>query len=759
MRLCHPSLIGLLLLLCAGQRGQAAVLVLTPSEPDAMTQEAAALFAECLQRCTAEQVVLLEEDDARAAQASVHIGPTRYASELLEPVMGALPSHGFWIHGDGHKLVFLGKEPVATVFAVSRWAQEHFGVRFFTPLPHGTHWPTAPVDWQIPVVASSDAPAFTSRWTIAARHNPSWGRRNGFFNTQDFNHGIHRFFDQKGFAAAQWWPEFEGRAWPVRGGRAPQPDYSEPELAPAVAAWAQQRHFDQPHLDSVSVAMTDSILFDESPATRALVEPFTYFRDRPDYAPLLFDFMNRVAAAAFPEAGAGPDYDLSTLSYYWTENVPNFWIHPRVMPWLTSDRAQWFDPRYRANDQDLIRRWSVAGSRHLGTWDYYEGDPYIIPRHYPSLQADSIGYLHRHGVRAFFAEGEPLWGFDAPKYWLTGQLLWDPFLDVEVLLEDFYEHYYGPAAEPMKRFFERCEQIWLAQPGPASWIKHYACTTQLELFPPDVCRELRGYLADAEALAQTREHWQRVRDTSLTWVTLTDASRYYHRWKQLAGQWSVPAAQWAELDELRALLRPLQEAASGRAKVLWGRLLRPDPTARDTRTPAAAVALLQEGFESEVLPQDEQGYGIHPYSWKQYHGNPEHWRIVAHHTGHFWWQRSAQAARTGQWGLRLQGQKQHVMSHEFIASPGQLLFARLWARGVLSGDGVLMLQWEFEDAAGVRVGPAPVDMLPVGEHGWVPLAARADVPAEASLARLKIVLMNQYPGDYLDLDDIAIHHW
>lgn len=82
-----------------------------------------------------------------------------------------------------------------------------------------------------------------------------------------------------------------------------------------------------------------------------------WFRRRPDYSNLVFTFMNRVAEQVAP---VHPDKYLGALAYYWAENAPDFPVHPNVMPFLTADRSQGYDPAFRAEEAALQARWAEA---------------------------------------------------------------------------------------------------------------------------------------------------------------------------------------------------------------------------------------------------------------------------------------------------------------------------------------------------------------------------------------------------------------
>ncbi|PXA03657.1 hypothetical protein DDZ13_10185 [Coraliomargarita sinensis] len=260
-----------------------------------------------------------------------------------------------------------------------------------------------------------------------------------------------------------------------------------------------------------------------SEATKDLGE-VEYFRGRPNYTDLVFGFMNQVATRVFdprndqlriadsriPEVSPTTDHCapstaakapfLTALAYYWTEQSPSFKIHPQVMPVLTSDRAQWHDPAYRAQDKALIDRWANSGAGRIATWDYYFGAPYPYPRQFTQWIGESIAYLHGAGVDVFYSQLPSVWGLDGPKAWLTAELLRDPRQDVGALLDEYYREFFGAAAEPIREFYRIAEQTRNERAGTANWIKFYKDEAGIELFDKAKLQRMRECLDRAEAL-------------------------------------------------------------------------------------------------------------------------------------------------------------------------------------------------------------------------------------------------------------------
>jgi hypothetical protein len=352
-----------------------------------------------------------------------------------------------------------------------------------------------------------------------------WLRHNGSGAPVSFSHNLLNVFPPILYERH---PEFfpqEGtrRIKPPENAQFWNPDLGREDVAVA-AANAARDYFSSHREDSFSLGVNDGLIFGESAETKALVLPLRWFRERPDYSRLVFTFMNRAAS----ELGkTHPDKYLGGLAYYWAENAPDFPVNPQVIPFLTADRSQGYDGKFRAEEIDLQRRWvAVVGSRRsdvgsqsdsrtvrpsdrqtvgladkvqprLGLYDYLEGGGFLIPRLHTRLLAENLRDARRLGFTDYYGEGHFNWGLDGPQPWLVAQLLRDPEQSRERLLDEYYSRYFKNAARPMRRFFERCEEQWMNQKGRSYWLKHYRNESQAAIFPSAVCRELRGYLTEA----------------------------------------------------------------------------------------------------------------------------------------------------------------------------------------------------------------------------------------------------------------------
>lgn len=733
------------------------VVVVEESDHPEVTQ-AAALLANVLPRVLADETeVVIASQDTAPAEADFRIilgAAAKPWTPDSSKDQGFGPCRGYWIQALPAGWAAAGESPLGTFFAVSHHLQQSYGVRWYTPGRHGAEYPPGQT-LQQPRGLRLFQPGFQGAFTWPFQRD--WALRNFQQRHYHYNHYIDRIITVD---AQREHPQFRstvnGRAVYSRGARDANPHYLAEGIADFVADFVRE-HFDaNPEEYSLSLSTTDSVLFDDSPTTQSRVTPFRYFRGRPDYTPAVFHFTNEVAQRLYPwEANAEPV--LGMLAYFWTERAPDFAVHPNVMPWLTADRHQWFDPAFRKDDQRNVHRWLLSGARLVGTWDYHEGPPYVIPRYAPHLLGESIQFLHRAGVDAYFAEGANRPGFEGPEHWVCAQLLWQPDQSIEALLEDYFQGYYRESAEPMRRYFDQCEAVWLEQPRPAAWLKYYESINQLALFPPDLCEALRGHLAQAEAQSRSPRVYARVRQTSRLHHLMTAHSRLYAHWADLAAK---TEASTVELVTYRKLLEAADEAwadYSQETSTLLTRFRRTNLAYRSLNfTDWDLVDHLS--FDQPFLPGDCQGFRAPQTPGLTYQRSLDgDWEATARHTEHLLWHRSTEAAMRGDAGIRWEGQEHAIFRRYLKVAAGQTWAMRLHARGQLSGDGIVGLRLTWYDRHGKRLSPSSMDSLPIGIHDWRPLTVAGVAPRGAVRARLLVEVKNQYPGDWVEVDELSCY--
>jgi hypothetical protein len=740
--------------------------VVISAEATADEIQAAAELGQVWLHGTGQQIAVRREDapaEPRETGPFFFVGETVLA-QAQAPLPGGLDPDGFRVRTLPEGRVLLrGSTGFGTILAVDWYAQHGMGVRWFMPGPWGEVVPALD-NWSPPTLDRVIAPAFLSReFSGLDREGLEWARRNGLHGSLPHAHALKDVFPPRLFDAhPEWFPLLEGRRYrPVSSEDYNwQPNLALPEVAAHAVAQADAFFDREPQAAGISLSVNDSICFDQSDATVRARGPLRWFRGRPDYSDVVFGFMNRVADNV---AHRRPDKLLSAYAYYWCENTPSFSVRANVVPWLTADRSQWYDEAFRNEDRALIERWCHSGAKIVGMYDYLYGAPFLVPRVTTRLTAESIEFAYREGVRAYCAEANPNWGLDGPKLWLAAQLLWDPGQPVDALLNDYYAHFWGEAAPPMRRFYERCEKAWLRQPGPGWWLKYYQDEAQAELFPSDVCAALRSCLEDAQSRARDPAMQARVEMVSASFSVTERFSAFCEARFALS---RAAAAPWINRERVakllgdfrrkRADLGPAYEraaAAGGLARIDLEPYLRDDPEAgvaarlrEQADAPVENAGLDDPGWQTLKTPEklDDRTFVWSTLPWLG-RGEPVEARLI---------QVSSDAA-----GLRVVSYrhcKSERLQQWIAASAGRAYEASVKVKSHVSPGNQTYLIMNWMDRQNHYVGRPVADRLPDGD--WTEgktLMAAGLAPPTVAFVGVGIYACDQTGSDFASFSGLS----
>jgi len=171
-----------------------------------------------------------------------------------------------------------------------------------------------------------------------------------------------------------------------------------------------------------------------------------------------FKLANEVAVAlekAFP----GQNKMVGLYAYNWHSEPPAFKLEPNVYVQMTMGFLQ---SNYSIDQ--LMDMWSKKAT-NLGFYDYYSTfrwDNDIWPGGRVARKQYPIGMIKtfqevnaKSGAFAtsISAESGGNWALHGRSYYLASKLMWNPDLNPEAILEDFYDKAFGPAAAAMKKYY------------------------------------------------------------------------------------------------------------------------------------------------------------------------------------------------------------------------------------------------------------------------------------------------------------------
>jgi GNAT superfamily N-acetyltransferase len=231
-----------------------------------------------------------------------------------------------------------------------------------------------------------------------------------------------------------------------------------------------------------------------------------------------FTFVNAVAREV---AKTHPDKYIATLAY-WNYALPpqGFDLEPNVSiaPCLHTCMYA-IHKEIRDNDMALYHDWLQKTKAPIFLWNYYHHpmEPALIDKFkcFPNVMVHETARTMRifieDGIRGIFICGEQdmLEGYVIAKIWD------DPTQDTDMLINEFFDRYFGAAAKPMKAFYLKIEEI---ATNPENYKRPYYRRNGIDwknvawtmLGTEERMKQLGELMTQAQSMAQTDMEKQRV---------------------------------------------------------------------------------------------------------------------------------------------------------------------------------------------------------------------------------------------------------
>ncbi len=358
----------------------------------------------------------------------------------------------FAIRTEPERVRLIGATDLGASHAVFRLL-EHLGCRWYFPAPEWEHIPT--LTTLSVALNETDRPAIPSRriwWNFAffdyqqgkcEADYRAWSRHNRMAQSQTIwcGHAWQSIIsdNQATFDAH---PEYLALVAGKRTG--PQFCSTDPAVRVMATEWALAQLRRDPKLDMVSMETSDG---DGHCECEACVKAGG-ISDR------VFGLANEVARAVAVEF---PGKHVGLYAYNDHSEPPSFDLEPNVYVQLTAGFT-----RGRYTFEELLERWPEK-TRNLGFYDYYsfwlwdwDMPPGGLGGNINSLR-ERIPRYAKLGATSLDAESGNNWGIHGRGYYIANRLMWNPQVDVDALLADFYTTAFGPAAATMARYYERLD--------------------------------------------------------------------------------------------------------------------------------------------------------------------------------------------------------------------------------------------------------------------------------------------------------------
>jgi hypothetical protein len=320
----------------------------------------------------------------------------------------------------------------------------------------------------------------------------------------------------------------------------PQLCVSNPEVRKLVAQDALGQFRRQPQRDMVSLETSDGGGHCQCDACQRLGS----ISDR------VFGLANEVARVV---AEKYPGKMVGLYAYNDHCEPPSFPLEPNVYVQSTAGFI-----RGKYTFKELMDLWPKR-CRNMGFYDYlsvwlWDWD---MP---PGGRGANLAYLRQQIPRyvachatSVDCESGNNWGVHGLVYYVVNRLMWNPGADVDALVADFLQQAFGPAAEPMRRYYgllDPAGEPLLSRDLLARALRDLAEASKLAAARPDVVARL-DHLKQYQHYVRLRWEYDRAndkghrRDVALAILTHVYRNRYSYmnHWEAIRQQWTPVVAK------------------------------------------------------------------------------------------------------------------------------------------------------------------------------------------------------------------------
>ncbi|MFC1526745.1 DUF4838 domain-containing protein, partial [Candidatus Latescibacterota bacterium] len=479
--------------------GRALATLVLPPDPDPDEALAARELQTHLERMSGVRL------DIRSSPPADGI-PVRLGADLCPDLAAQVSARSaepaaFMIECSEHGVWLAGNSPEGTLFAAYQLL-EQLGVRWYLPGELGTVIPTT-TDAILPEGRVFQAPSFAHRYVQSVRDDP-WNRRQrmgGLYFPS--SHGL--VLDPPAVFEAE--PEL----FALVDGKRQDSQYciSNPEIVRRALDGALDYFANHPDAPWVGMGPNDTGGHCDCESCQALdsgeVDPLTGRRIRTDRYVWLYNQILDAVHAEYPGKRIGfYAYDrlkfpprIQPLSPYLVPALAPI-VHSRIQGFsnpLSPDRFA-----YRA----VMEQWCKAAPEVYERGYYFNLACPGFPFSKIHAVRDETPVAHSLGVKGWRVETKPSWASNGLTLYVACRLMWNVDTDVDALLAEFYEKFFGPAGGPMGQYLDLVD----------SSFRDTECFTGAsfcmpQVFPPERMEQCRRLLeraaAEAEGFPQVAE--------------------------------------------------------------------------------------------------------------------------------------------------------------------------------------------------------------------------------------------------------------
>ena len=432
--------------------GAAQAAIVLPAQADANQEEAAREIVAHIKQMSGAALPVLVGEDPPAGTLAIRLGLS-FAPDVASRIMasGDDPA-SFLLRVTSDEILLAGLSSVGTRIAAYELL-EQLGVRWFFPGPLGTVIPPSQT-LSLPLGDTIQHPGFTGRrlQDVGRGSERYWARRR---RIGGLNAGAHSLG-----------PEFDRNKEPElfmqeNGHATGQIRVSHPQVIERVIEHWRAHLARNPNMRYLAIGPGDGAGFGEDPWDADDMDPLHGKVSVTDRYVKFFNLVLAELQKTYPDVGVA-FYAYAQYMRPPVREKPN----PRILPVFAPIDVC----RFHAIDNPICpergyMRTIVDGWQELGVDMMYRGYLFnLADQGFPFSMIRQIRkeypYYHQRAFIACRVECKPAWSYHAPSLYLAYRIMWDPKLDVDATLDEYFSQLYGPAAPAMQQHFERLEQAY-----------------------------------------------------------------------------------------------------------------------------------------------------------------------------------------------------------------------------------------------------------------------------------------------------------
>jgi hypothetical protein len=412
----------------------------------------------------------------------LHIGSTQYVKVLKLDMTEYDEGEFSILFPDEKNIVIAGKYQHGIEWGAYEFLERFLGVKWLFAGELGKHVPQHK-NLKVDCMEVREKPAYLSRtlsFNNKRKELKEWTRNSRLRRRIKFHHNLGVLFNPRVYLKKH--PEF----YPIHNGARLkptsligwQPCFSAKGIVDFAVTKISQHFNKYPETKTYSLGINDNSGFCECEECRKKDGSKKNYCDRDDRSNSYYEFCNEVVEEIIKKY---PDKKFGLLAYEGVAAPPDSGkLHSALVPFTTYDRMKWVDKNIREKGHKVTSLWE-KNTVDVGWYDYIYGSYYSVPRVYFNQMAEYLRYGTKNSVSHYYGEAYISDNYkEGPKFYLTMKLLWNPDLNVDKALTEWYQAFAGPKAAPyVKKYFAYWERFWTRRIPKGKWFKKNGDITYL----------------------------------------------------------------------------------------------------------------------------------------------------------------------------------------------------------------------------------------------------------------------------------------